>query len=101
MADSVALIPDTPEDLHWHHDGTKDVSEWVHLGTKTVQGEEIEFRARIHRYGEPGDYRLEPFVQFRGTSVEEWAMGFEGRDLEQILPIAGAIVASAPNGLHP
>jgi hypothetical protein len=74
----------SPDGVRWRREGGKDVSRWHYLGTEEIQGHKVEFRARLHRYGDPGAWEYIPLVQYRADYADTWSDGFEQRNLRPV-----------------
>ena len=91
MPDTTTL-PASPDGIQWHSDGPRDVSEWRYLGTRFIRGYEVEFRARLERWGEPGAWTIEPIIQDRGFPTDEWSDGVHERNLNAAAARVGALI---------
>ena len=60
------------------------MSRWHYLGTEEIQGHKVEFRVRLHRYGEPSAWEYIPLVQYRVDYADTWSDGFEQRNLRPV-----------------
>jgi hypothetical protein len=81
-----ASLPAPSDGVQWRHENGKDVSQWRHLGTRDLEGHgPVEFRARLHRYGDPGDWTIQPLVQYRTEDMDEWCGSFRRRNLQRVV----------------
>ena len=90
-------LPISPGRVQWCREGGKDVSQWRHLGTRHLEGHgDVEFRARLHRYGAPdGNRAIRPLVQYRTADMDDWGGNFQMRSFQRVVSMVHGVLDTA------